>query len=190
MKMTTRRSHFASCILFFGLAGLLCVQSVDSGWTQNETSDAVSVNARAEDWLDLRGDLPNPRQIPASELRKLPRAEARMTDPRDPTKEIVYSGTPLVEVLKAGGILRDSGMAAIRDTITMTVLVEAADGYRAVFSLPELEPELTDRIIVLADTKDGQPLPLREGPFRVIVPGEKRPARWVRQVKALTVRKN
>jgi hypothetical protein len=59
-----------------------------------------------------------------------------------------------------------------------------------VFSLAELDPELTDRIFLLADTKDGQPLPLREGPLRIIVPGEKRPARWVRQVKALTVRKN
>jgi hypothetical protein len=42
----------------------------------------------------------------------------------------------------------------------------------------------------LADTKDGQPLPPREGPFRIIVPGEKRPARWVRQVSAVTVHKN
>ena len=93
-------------------------------------------------------------------------------------------------MLKAGGVLLDPGMAGIRDTITMIVLVEAADGYRAVLSLAELEPELTDRIIVLADTKDGQPLPPREGPLRVIVPGEKRPVRWVRQVKALTVRKS
>ena len=74
--------------------------------------------------------------------------------------------------------------------VAMTVLVEATDGYRAAFSLAEFDPELTDRVILLADTKDSQPLPLREGPFRIIVPGEKRPARWVRQVKAVTVRKN
>jgi hypothetical protein len=116
--------------------------------------------------------------------------KARTTDPHDQGKEIVYSGTPLVEVLKAGGLLLDSGMAGIRETVTMTVLVEATDGYRAMFSLAELDPELTDRVILLADTKDGQPLPPREGPFRIIVPGEKRPARWVRQVRVVTVRKN
>jgi hypothetical protein len=69
--------------------------------------------------------------------------EARTTDPHDAGKEIIYSGTPLVEVLKAGGLLLDSDMAGIRETVTMTVLVEAIDGYRAVFSLAELD--LIDR---------------------------------------------
>ena len=81
-------------------------------------------------------------------------------------------------------------MTSIRETVKMTVLVEASDGYRAAFSLAELDPEMTDRVVLLADTKDGQPLSPREGPFRIIVPGEKRPARWVRKVRALTVRKN
>ena len=69
-------------------------------------------------------------------------------------------------------------------------MIEATDGYRAVFALAELDSDLTDRVILLADTKDGQPLPASEGSFRIIVPGEKRPARWVRQVRAVTVRKN
>jgi hypothetical protein len=75
--------------------------------------------------------------------------------PHDPGKEIVYSGTPLVEVLKAGGLLLDPGMTGIRETVKMTVLVEASDGYRAAFSLAELDPEMTDRVVLLADTKDG-----------------------------------
>ena len=73
---------------------------------------------------------------------------------------------------------------------TGTVVIEAVDGYRVVFSLAELDPALTDRIILVADSKDGQPLPSREGPFRIIVPGEKIPARWVRQVKTVTVRRD
>src|SRR5258705_4086786 len=78
-------------------------------------------------------------------------------------KRLSIPAPPLVEVLKAGGLLLDADMAAIRETVTMTVLVEANDGYRAVFSLAELDPELIDRIVLLADTKDGQPLPPREG---------------------------
>jgi len=138
----------------------------------------------------LFGDRLRNSELTCSSASLLPRAEACTADPHDSGKEIIYSGTPLVEVLKAGGLLLDSDMAAIRETVTMTVLVEATDGYRAVFSLAELDPELIDRVVLLADTKDGRPLPPREGPFRIIVPGEKRPARWVRQVKAVIVRKN
>jgi hypothetical protein len=69
----------------------------------------------------------------------------------------------------------------------MYLVVEAADGYRAVFALPELDPLFTDRVILLADRRDGKSLSEREGPLRIIVPGEKRPARWVRQVVALKV---
>jgi hypothetical protein len=62
------------------------------------------------------------------------------------------------------------------------VVAEASDGYRVLFSIAELDSRFTDRVVVLADRKDGQPLSAAEGPYRLIVPGEKRPARWARQV--------
>ena len=169
---------------------MLSLQSSDRGWAQDKTGKPDSAGAQAEVFLDLGGDLSNPRRIDASELHTLPREEIRTTDPHNPGKEIVYSGTPLVEALKLGGLVLDSSMGGLREIVKMTVIVEATDGYRAVFSLAELDPELTDHIILLADTKDGQPLTPQEGPLRIIVPGDKRPARWVRQVKVLTVRKN
>jgi DMSO/TMAO reductase YedYZ molybdopterin-dependent catalytic subunit len=190
MKTIIQWKRFASFALFLSMTWVLCFQAIDTGWTQDKTGDAVSVNPQAENFLDLRGDVPNPRRIGTIELRKLPRIELHTTDPHDPGKEIVYSGTPLVEVLKAAGLRLDAGESGIRETVRMTVFVEAADGYRAAFSLAELDPELTDRVILLADTKDGQPLTSREGPFRIVVPNEKRPTRWVRQVKTVTVRKD
>jgi hypothetical protein len=54
--------------------------------------------------LELRGDQENPRRISASEFHKLPRPEVSTTDPLYSGKDIVYSGTPFVEVLKAGGL--------------------------------------------------------------------------------------
>lgn len=188
--MTIRLNRFGSCTLYLSLTWILCLQSIDSWSAQDKTGDVVGASAQPENLLDLRGDLPSPRRIDASELHKLPRVEVRTADPHAPGKEIIYSGTPLVEVLEAGGLLLDSGMAGIRKTVTMTVLVEATDGYRAAFSLAEIDPEFTDRVILLADTKDSQPLTPREGPFRIVVPGEKRAARWVRQVRAITVRKD
>jgi hypothetical protein len=154
MIMTIRWNRLAARSLFLSLTWMLFLLSLDSGWAEDKTGAA---GAQAEDFLDLRGDVPNPRRIDAAELHKLPRAETRATDPHDSGKEIVYSGTPLVEILKAGGLRLDSGMASIRETVTISVLVEATDGYKAVFALAELDPELTDRVIILADAKDGQP---------------------------------
>jgi DMSO/TMAO reductase YedYZ molybdopterin-dependent catalytic subunit len=190
MIMVIRWNRLPSCTLLLILTWILYLGSFDNAWAQQKTGDAVAAGAQSDDSLDLRGDVPNPRLVSAAELHKLPRAEMRTTDPDNSGNEIVYSGTPLIEVLKADGLLFDSGMARIRQAVTITLLVEAADGYRAVFALAELDPELTDRVVLLADAKDGQPLPANEGPFRIIVPGEKRSARWVRQVKAITVRQN
>ena len=190
MKTTIRWKRFFACALLPGLTWMLWIGPLDHGWTQDKTVDAVAGDAQRDDSLDLAGELPNPQRITAAQLHKLRRMEIHTIDPHDSSKEIVYSGTPLVEVLKAAGLRLDSGMAGIRETVAMTVLVEASDGYRAMFALAELDPELTDRVILLADNRDGQPLSPREGPFRIIVPGEKRPARWVRQVRALTVGKN
>jgi hypothetical protein len=137
--------------------------------------------------LALRGDQENPRRISASELHKLPRAEVSTTDPLYSGKDIVYSGTPFVEVLKAGGLSLGSSKAGIREIVTMTVFIEAADGHQAVFSLAELCPDFFDRVTLLADTKDKQPLPPGEGPFRIIAPSDKIRGRWVCQVKEVTV---
>jgi hypothetical protein len=67
------------------------------------------------------------------------------------------------------------------------LLVEAADGYRVLFALPEIDPAFTDKRVVLAFLKDGKPLDAKEGPYRIVVPDEKRMARWVRQVTTLKI---
>ena len=67
------------------------------------------------------------------------------------------------------------------------LLVEATDGYRVVIALPELDPAFTDKQIVLAFLKDGKPLDDKEGPYRIVIPDEKRMARWVRQVTRLKI---
>jgi hypothetical protein len=50
-----------------------------------------------------------------------------------------------------------------------------------------LDPAFAVREIVVADKRDGKPLDLREGPLRIVAPGDKRPARWARQVTTLRV---
>jgi hypothetical protein len=68
------------------------------------------------------------------------------------------------------------------------VVVEAADGYRVVFALAELDPSIGARHVLVVDREDGNPLSASDGPYRLVVEGEVRPARWSRQVVAFHVR--
>ena len=63
----------------------------------------------------------------------------------------------------------------------------AADGYQIVFSLAELDPDITDNQYLVADVANGKPLTTESGPFRLVVPKDKRGARWVRMLATLNV---
>jgi hypothetical protein len=67
------------------------------------------------------------------------------------------------------------------------LLVETADGYTPIIALPEIDPDLTDKQIVLAFLQDGKPLDAKAGPYRIVIPDEKRMARWVRQLTTLKI---
>ncbi len=71
--------------------------------------------------------------------------------------------------------------------MTEALLVEATDGYKVVFALAEVDPAFATREILLADKRDGKPLEAKEGPLRIVAPGDKRPARWVRQVTTFRI---
>jgi hypothetical protein len=63
----------------------------------------------------------------------------------------------------------------------------AADGYQVVFSLTELDAAFGGRNVVLVDRQDGHPLSQKDGPLRLVVGGDKRPARWIREVETIEV---
>ena len=67
------------------------------------------------------------------------------------------------------------------------VLVEAADDYHVIFSLAELDSSFLDSEVLVADSMDGAALAPDQGPFKLVAPHEKRPARWVKMVKSITV---
>ncbi len=119
----------------------------------------------------------------AAELAKLPRQTIKTDDPSG--KPATYEGVSLAEVLKAANVTLGKDFKG--PLVGNCLVVKAADGYRAAFALPELDPDLTDRVVLLADRKDGKPLDAKEGPYRLVVPHEKKHMRWVRQVTGVAV---
>ena len=134
--------------------------------------------------LEVSGDTHTQLALGAADLAALPRAKVSVGD--EHRTRVVYEGVPVVEILQRAGAplgkeLRGSNM-------TMCVVAGGADGYQAVFALAEFDPGFSDQVILVADHRDGQPLNSREGPLRLIVPRDKRPARWVRALTTLRLR--
>jgi hypothetical protein len=65
--------------------------------------------------------------------------------------------------------------------------VGAADGYHVALALAETDPSMRGDKVFLADRCNGAALVPPEGPFRLIVLGDGRPARSARQVTSITV---
>jgi len=116
------------------------------------------------------------------EIGALPRVKATAAEH---SNAVNFEGVSIKSVLEKAGIIFGESMKGKQ--LTNCLLVEAADGYRVVIALPELDPGFTDKQVVLAFLRDGKPLSDKEGPYRIVIPDEKRMARWVRQVTALKI---
>ena len=143
---------------------------------------ATRNNASTE--LRVGGDVPTPFTLSATDLKKLPRTKLKVLNPHE-NREEIYEGVAVQELLRRAGVpqkekLRGPAMATY-------VLAEASDGYRVVYALAELDSDFQDSEVIVADTVNGSPLGDKQGPFKMIAPHDKRPARWIRMLKSLTV---
>jgi DMSO/TMAO reductase YedYZ molybdopterin-dependent catalytic subunit len=143
------------------------------GFSRADTSHVVSVS------------LPDGSTIPFTQevQERLAREQLHATA-RGETHE--YSGHDLRAVLEAVGY---KPTESLRGAAMRRVLVaEGSDGYTVTFSLAELDPSIGNRKVVLVDAMDGKPLPRDVGPWRLVVPADARPTRWVRSLRSLAVR--
>jgi hypothetical protein len=121
--------------------------------------------------------------IDASALQGLPRQAVSVT--AEDGKPAKYEGVAIRDLLTKAGL--PQGHAIRGDALRDVVVVGATDGYRVVFALAELDPDFTGRLVLIADTQDGAPLAAHEGPYQLIVPGDKHVSRWVRSVNAVDI---
>lgn len=98
------------------------------------------------------------------------------------------SGVSVTALLKAAGLDLSQRVGA-GNVVGHALVARAADGYRAVFGLAEVDPHFGHAALMLNWTNaDGLPLPERIGPLQLIATGESRPGRWVRQLQSLEVK--
>lgn len=134
--------------------------------------------------IKVSGEVTKPLQLQAADLAKMKRVTVSMKD-RD-GNEHAYTGVAVADILEMAGVTM--GRQLRGENLTKYMLVKCADGYEVLFSLAELDADFTDRTVIIADQSEGKPLPPGKGPFRLVAPGEKKPARCSFQVTELIIK--
>lgn len=143
---------------------------------------SVAVAAQAPATLTIGGDVTTPVALTQADLKAMPRAKVEM---QEEGRTTVYEGVLVGELLKRAGA--PLGTALRGDAVATYVIATASDGYRALFSLAELDPAFTGSTIIVADSVDGKPLFAYQGPLRIVAPKDLRGARSVRMLQRLDV---
>ena len=120
--------------------------------------------------------------LSVSDLSKLPRQTVKVMDHETPA---TFEGVLLTDVLAKVSL--PLGEKFHSTGASYFLMVEAKDGYRAVFAWAELDSGFMDKSVYVVTKRDGKPLSGKDGPFQLVAPGEKRAGRWIRQVTALTI---
>jgi Oxidoreductase molybdopterin binding domain len=144
---------------------------------------ALALGAEAQT-IELVDPAGKAHAIGLEDLKKLPPREVTAKDPHGKEPSL-YRGTALWEVLSLTGAPLESPLD--RDALASTVRIEATDRYQVAFSLAELDPQTGSSDVLLVWERDGKPLDAPSAPFRLVVPTDKRGARWVRQVVRIRV---
>jgi hypothetical protein len=116
----------------------------------------------------------------AQKLSSLPHESLQIMDAKNQSK--TFSGVPLMALLVELGVPQKLKGKDLR----LYALVEGRDGYKVVYSLGEISPDVHDGTVLLVDSVDGKPLQ-DSGPIQLISSGERRESRWVRGVVSIRV---
>ena len=120
-----------------------------------------------------------------SDLQALPHKTVTFHNVHTKADE-TYSGVPLTDLLAkygaaTGDKLRGKGLSEY-------IVATGSDGYKAVLALAETDPSFHPGDVIVADTMNGQPIGDKDGPFRLVVTEDKRPARSVHNLVSIELR--
>ena len=140
--------------------------------------------AVAQAFVQVTGEVTKPLKLYEADIAKMNKVSVNLTDKDG--KDHSYTGVPVLDILNNAGVT--TGKQLHGENLAKYVLVKCADGYQVLFALAEMDTALSRKTIILATQVDNKPLPEGKGPFRLVVPGEGRPARSCFQVVEFVIK--
>lgn len=131
--------------------------------------------------LSLTGNVKHPQHWTIGDLEKMPPQHVAVSyQTGHGSVTAGFTGVQLWTLIEKAGGLTDSGKdPALRHAIRIT----AKDNYTVVTSTGEIAPEFGNKGALVAYARDGKPL----GDFRLVMPGDKRGGRNVRDMTTISV---
>jgi hypothetical protein len=126
-----------------------------------------------------------PTTLSDADLKSMPHISITIHNSHTDADE-TYSGVRVADILakfKAplGSELRGAALASY-------VVATGSDGYKAVLALAEVDPAFHPGDVIVADTMNGKPLDPHNGPLKLVVTEDKRPARCVRNLVSIELK--
>lgn len=137
--------------------------------------------------IAIGGAVEHPRTLTIDDLRKLPATvETVFLHTGSGTLEGSFTGVALWKLLQDSGIKLDP--AKKNDAIRHAVVITGTDGYGAVLSLGEIDPEFGGDQAIVAYEMNGKPLDPSAGYARLVIPTDKSAGRSVSAIATIEIR--
>jgi hypothetical protein len=142
---------------------------------------ALSAGLCAAQTVTITGLDGQTKTLGAADLASMPRVKADLE--REKGGVTHYEGVALDRVLQ--GVSAPTGHALRGREMADIVVVSAKDGYRVALALSDVDPAFATHAVIIADKANGAALSSTDGPYRLVVEGDPRPARSARMVTAI-----
>ncbi len=169
-----RRSWFIAIV-----ALAVTAAAIPNGFTRAQSPPPANDAAA----LIVKGAVKQELHLTLADLKSMPRMKVFAKGHDGANHE--YEGVALASLLTTAGAPQAGDLRG--KSMSLCVVAEGSDAYRAAFSLAELDADFAAETVLVADTADGKDLGPEQGPLRLVVPGDKRQGRWVRLLKTISV---
>ena len=148
----------------------------------------ASIALPADGTLHIEGQVYNPLTLNADDLRNnYPSQTVDVTYLNgEDTVNTSFTGVLLWDILSSARVNFNSDVR--NDKLGFYIVASAADGYQAVISWGEIDPEFGNQPILVAFDEQGQPIADEQGAIRLVVPGDRHGERYVSGLVSLSVR--
>jgi hypothetical protein len=133
--------------------------------------------------LAISGSVTHPKSFSEAALEALPASHVQVSTQGEqgPAKQSAYDGVLLWSLIEPAGLIDAPGKKTKPQHV---FLARGADGYAVALSIGEIAPMYEGKQVLVAYAQDGKKL----AGLKLVVPGDKRAARFVHDLVAVEVR--